>query len=132
MSISRNAFLYQPFSESYRGGLETRLIRLHPDGFNDCVYCTIYHANILERRPQTEYTALSCVWGDAIQTQAIQLGYHQLPTSEAARTWPSAYRVFVSDLKWQQRKQLFDGKGTMRGYSLYGDDVLFRITLLAC
>jgi hypothetical protein len=47
---------------------------------------------------------LSYVWGDAIQTQSIRLGYHQLPTRETARTWPSAYRVFVSDLEWQQRK----------------------------
>ncbi|KAF2791852.1 HET-domain-containing protein, partial [Melanomma pulvis-pyrius CBS 109.77] len=80
MNSPRNAFSYQPLSKSSRGGFETRLIYLHPGGFNDCIYCTIYHANILEKQPQTEYTALSYVWGDATQTQSIQLGYHQLPT----------------------------------------------------
>jgi hypothetical protein len=90
MSSPRNAFSYQPLSESSRGRFETRLIYLHPGGSNDCIYCTIYHANILERRPQTEYAALSYVWGDATQTRSIQLGYHQLLTSETARTWPSA------------------------------------------
>jgi hypothetical protein len=87
MSSPRNAFSYQPLSESSHGGFETRLISLRPGGFNDCIYCTVYHANILERRPRTEYTALSYVWGDAPQTQSIQLGYHQLPTNATARTW---------------------------------------------
>ncbi|OAG13982.1 HET-domain-containing protein, partial [Alternaria alternata] len=57
-----------------------RLIYLHPGGFDDDIYCTIYHANILEKLPQTEYTALSYVWGDAKHTKPIQLGYHQIPT----------------------------------------------------
>jgi hypothetical protein len=90
MSSPQNIFSYQPLSEASRGRHETRLIYLHPGGFNDCIYCTIYHANILERRPQTEYTALSYVWGDATRKKSIQLGYYQLPTSETARTWPSA------------------------------------------
>lgn len=104
MSNSRGAFSYQPLSESSLSGssfdelknsrieppIETRLIYLHPGGFHDCIYCTIYHANILEKRPQTEYTALSYVWGDAIQKKTIQLGYHQLPTSETTRTWSFA------------------------------------------
>jgi hypothetical protein len=104
MSNSRDAFSYQPLSESSLSGssfdelensrteppFETRLIYLHPGGFHDCIYCTIYHANILEKRPQTDYTALSYVWGDATQKKTIQLGYHQLPTSETARTWSFA------------------------------------------
>jgi phenylpropionate dioxygenase-like ring-hydroxylating dioxygenase large terminal subunit len=90
MGSPQDAFSYQPLSGSSRGGFETRLIYLHPGSFNDCIYCTIYHANILERQPQTEYTALSYVWGDAAQTQAIQLGYHQPLTKGTDRTWPSA------------------------------------------
>ncbi|KAH4069868.1 hypothetical protein HBH70_076250 [Parastagonospora nodorum] len=86
MTRPRSAFPYQPLSQPlskpFRGGFETRLVRLHPGAFDDCVYCTIYHANILERQPQTEYTALSYVWGDATRTKPIQLGYHQLPTAE--------------------------------------------------
>ena len=70
--------------------IKTRLIYLHPGGFDDDIYCTIYHANILEKLPQTEYTALSYVWGDAKHTKPIQLGYHQIPTSGTADTWPSA------------------------------------------
>jgi hypothetical protein len=97
MRSLRDTFSYQPFSKlSYDGirssfpGFEIRLIYLHPGSFNDRIYCTIYHANLLEKRPQTEYTALSYVWGDVTQTKPIQLGYHQLPTSETAYTWPSA------------------------------------------
>jgi hypothetical protein len=90
MSSPQDAFSYQPLSESPSGGFKTRLIYLHPGEFIDCIYCTIYHANILERRLQTEYTALSYVWGDATQTKPIQLGYHQLSTSETARTLSSA------------------------------------------
>lgn len=56
--------------------IKTRLIYLHPGGFDDDIYCTIYHANILEKLPQIEYTALSYVWGDAKHTKPIQLGYH--------------------------------------------------------
>jgi hypothetical protein len=96
MSSPRNAFSYQPLSESSHGGFETRLISLRPGGFNDCIYCTVYHANILERRPRTEYTALSYVWGDAPQTQSIQLGYHQLPTNATARTWPPGADCYKS------------------------------------
>jgi hypothetical protein len=88
MSSPRNAFSYQPLSESSDGEFETRLISLRPGGFNDCIYCKIYHANILERRPRTEYTALSYVWGHATPTQSIRLSYHQLLTNETARTWP--------------------------------------------
>jgi hypothetical protein len=89
MNSPRGAFSYQPLSETSRGRSATRLICLHPGGFDDCIYCTIYHANILEKRPQTEYTALSYVWGDATRTKSIQLGYHQLPTSEPAHAWSS-------------------------------------------
>jgi hypothetical protein len=97
MSSPRDAFSYQPLAKSPSNGFissprrfEVRLIYLHPGGFDDVIYCTIYHANLFERRPQTEYTALSYVWGDATQTRSIQLCYHQLPTSEAACTWPPA------------------------------------------
>ncbi|CAN9210891.1 unnamed protein product [Alternaria alternata] len=76
--------------DSWTQEIETRLIYLHPGGFDDDIYCTIYHANILEKLPQTEYTALSYVWGDAKHTKPIQLGYHQIPTSGTADTWPSA------------------------------------------
>jgi hypothetical protein len=90
MKRPRSAFSYQPLSDSSRGGFETRLICLHPGGFDDCIYCTIYHANILKEQPQTKYTALSYVWGDATRTRPIQLGYHQLSTSGPAHTWASA------------------------------------------
>jgi hypothetical protein len=86
MNRPRSAFPYQPLSKLIYRRFETQLIRLHPGSFNDCIYCTIYHANILERRPETEYTALSYVWGDATRTQPIQLSYHQLPTSKPAHT----------------------------------------------
>lgn len=76
--------------DSWTQEIETRLIYLHPGGFDDDIYCTIYHANILEKLPQTEYTALSYVWGDAKHTKPIQLGYHQIPTSGTADTWLSA------------------------------------------
>jgi hypothetical protein len=85
-----SAFSYQPLSKPSHRGFETRLICLHPGGFNDCIYCTIYHVNILDERPQTEYTALSYVWGDAEQTQPIRLGYCNLPTSGPTHTWASA------------------------------------------
>ncbi|KAH8624599.1 hypothetical protein IG631_20064 [Alternaria alternata] len=101
MSSPPDAFSYQPLSEPSREKLETRLIYLHPGGFDECIYCTIYHANILERRPQTEYTALSYVWGNAKHKKPIQLGYHKISTSGTADTWPSAsapgaccYRLF--------------------------------------
>ncbi|RYN98107.1 hypothetical protein AA0120_g2721 [Alternaria tenuissima] len=87
MSNSPDAFSYRPLSRDSFENL--RLIYLHPGGFDDMIYCTIYHANILDRRPQTEYIALSYVWGDATQTHPIQLCYHQLSTSETACTWPS-------------------------------------------
>ena len=96
MSSLWDTFSYQPFSKSSYDEVssspfrfEIRLIYLHPGGFDDRIYCTIYHANIREEQPQTEYTALSYVWGDATQTKTIQLGYHQPLTSEDARTWPS-------------------------------------------
>jgi hypothetical protein len=88
MNRPRSPFSYQPLSEYFCRGFETRLICLHPGGFNDGIYCTIYHANILDRPP--EYTALSYVWGDATRTKPIQLGYHHLPTGEPAHTWASA------------------------------------------
>ena len=90
MSSLQTAFPYRPLSESSFGATETRLIYLHPGDFDDSIYCTVYHADILQRRPETEYTALSYVWGDAKRKNSIQLGYHQPPTSEAALTWASA------------------------------------------
>lgn len=101
MSSAQNGFSYQPLSQSPGGEFEvqTRLIYLHPGGFHDCLYCTIYHANILAKQPQTKYTALSYVWGDSTQTHSIQLGYHQLPTSSPAHTWPCAPSSEADDYK---------------------------------
>lgn len=90
MSRPLSAFPYQPLSEPSHGRFDTRLICLHPGGFNDCIYCTIYHVNILDKQPQTAYTALSYVWGDPERTNPIQLGYCNLPTSGPSHTWASA------------------------------------------
>ena len=91
MNSPRSAFPYQPLSKPFSGGFEIRLICLHPGDFNDRIYCTISHANILGRQPQEKYTALSYVWGDVTQTQPIQLGYHRPARSwPSARLWPSA------------------------------------------
>lgn len=90
MDRPRSPFSYKSLSKPADGRVETRLICLHPGAFADRIYCTIYHANILERRPETEYTALSYVWGDATRTNSISLSYHQLSTSEHAHTWTSA------------------------------------------
>jgi len=88
MSNLRDAFSYQPLPEV---PFEIRLINLYPGGFDDTIYCTIYHVNVDERRPRTQYTALSYVWGDPTQeTKTIQFCYHQPSTTENACTWPSA------------------------------------------
>lgn len=99
MSSSQDTFAYQPLSTLSYEEFETRLIRLHPGGFNDRIYCTIYHAIILNWRPPPEYTALSYVWGDAKKTKPIQLGYQQLLTSETPCTWPPAPSLGVDCYK---------------------------------
>ena len=90
MSSLQPAFPYRPLSESSSEALETRLIYLRPGDFDDSIHCTIYHANILQERPQIEYTALSYVWGDPKRKLSIQLGYHQLSSSGTVSARASA------------------------------------------